>query len=148
MSKKAVVPGAVTIAAFYRDYREVPVEAWLDRWPDFWPAEIGGKTHAPCDRTLRVDHAALDALQALRTALGVPMVIFSGYRSPGYNARVGGARASQHLLGRAFDVSLAGHDRAALVAAARAHGFGGIGHYRTFLHLDTRAGAPAEWDRR
>jgi zinc D-Ala-D-Ala carboxypeptidase len=42
-------------------------------------------------------------LQRVRDALGVPVQITSGYRSPTVNAAVGGARSSQHVLGLAAD---------------------------------------------
>lgn len=51
------------------------------------------------DGKLLVNEDALDRLQALRNALGKPMIINSAYRSPEHNRRVGGAKASQHLEG-------------------------------------------------
>ena len=76
---------------FYAHWRDVPAAAW--RWPNFSPAEIA------CRGTgkLLVDDAALDALQALRTRLGKPLIIRSGYRSPEHNRAVGGAKASKHM---------------------------------------------------
>jgi len=44
----------------------------------------------------------------------------------------------------AVDLALNGHDRFALLAAAEALGFTGLGLGRTFLHLDRRA-SPARW---
>ena len=46
----------------------------------------------------------LTNLQVLRDALGVPLSIMSGYRSPERNASVGGATKSQHMQGNAVDV--------------------------------------------
>lgn len=42
-------------------------------------------------------------LEQVRTKLGVPLIISSGYRSPALNAAVGGAKNSQHLVGEAAD---------------------------------------------
>lgn len=42
-------------------------------------------------------------LQGIRTVLGKPIVILSGYRSPKLNRAVGGARTSQHQYGEAVD---------------------------------------------
>jgi hypothetical protein len=121
----------------YAHWRDVPETDW--RWPNFSPAEIA------CRGTgkLLVDPAAMDKLQALRTALGKPLILNSAYRSPEHNARVGGKPASQHLLGRAFDVSMANHDPARFEAAARNAGFTGFGHYPmkrdgrwNFMHID------------
>jgi len=118
---------------FYQHWRNVPANAW--RWANFSPAEIA------CRGTgkLRVNADALDRLQALRTALGKPLIVTSGYRSPEHNRRVGGATASKHLEGAAFDISMANHDPAAFIAAARRAGFKGIGTYPRsgFVHVDT-----------
>ena len=82
----------------------MPAAAW--RWPNFMPAEIA------CLGTgkLLVNEPALDALQALRVRLGKPFIIRSAYRSPEHNRAVGGAKASKHMEGIAFDVAMANHD--------------------------------------
>lgn len=117
----------------YAHFRDVPVSVW--RWPDFSPAEIA------CRGTgkLMINEDALNKLQALRTSLALPMIVNSGYRSPEHNKRVGGAAQSMHLEGKAFDISMANHDPASFVAAARAAGFKGIGTYprSNFIHIDT-----------
>ena len=118
---------------FYQHWRNVPANAW--RWANFSPAEIA------CRGTgkLRVNADALDRLQALRAALGKPMIVTSGYRSPEHNRRVGGATASRHLEGTAFDISMVNHDPATFIAAAQRVGFRGIGTYprSNFVHIDT-----------
>lgn len=118
---------------FYQHWRNVPANAW--RWANFSPAEIA------CRGTgkLRVNADALDRLQALRTALGKPLIVTSGYRSPEHNRCVGGATASKHMEGTAFDISMSNHDPAAFIAAARREGFSGIGTYPRsgFVHIDT-----------
>lgn len=117
----------------YQSWKDVPANDW--RWPDFAPAEIA------CRGTgkLCVNVDALGKLQALRTALGRPMIVNSGYRSPEHNRRVSGAPKSMHLEGRAFDVSMGNHDPAEFIKAARAAGFRGIGTYprSNFVHIDT-----------
>lgn len=47
-------------------------------------------------------------LQPLRDALGSPIVVSSGYRSPLLNRAVGGARESCHVHGRAADIMAPG----------------------------------------
>jgi hypothetical protein len=47
-------------------------------------------------------------LQPLRDAIGAPLTVSSGYRSPELNAAVGGAAKSQHMKGQAADVTAAG----------------------------------------
>ena len=57
------------------------------------------------------------------------LIIRSAYRSPEHNRTVGGAMASKHMAGIAFDIAMANHDQDTIEAAARAVGFGGFGFY-------------------
>ena len=77
-------------------------------------------------------------LQIMRDKLGKPLSITSGFRGPKLNRAVGGVSNSQHLYGRAADISVNGHDRKEMVQAALDAGFTGIGLGRTFLQVDTR----------
>ena len=109
------------------------------RWPHFSRREIA----CPCCGEICIWPEALDALEALRTAMNAPLHIDSAHRCALHNARVGGAPLSLHKR-LAFDIALGGHDPARLLAAARAAGFTGFGFGQTFLHLDKRA-HPARW---
>jgi hypothetical protein len=61
---------------------------------------------------------ALDKLQALRDRLGKPLIVRSAYRSPEHNRTVGGARASKHMDGTAFDIAGTGRaDPTSFIAA-------------------------------
>lgn len=126
----------------YPHFRVVPKSVW--HWPNFSPAEIA------CRGTgaLKLDTDAMDRLQALRDALGKPMLVLSGYRSPAHNRAVGGAPASKHMDGTAFDISMANHDPLAFEAAARKAGFLGFGFYPRsgFMHIDL--GPAREWGER
>jgi zinc D-Ala-D-Ala carboxypeptidase len=121
-------------------WRELSADAWP--WPNFSPAEMASKG----DGSLRLSRDAMDRLQRLRARLGVPMQILSAYRDPAHNARVGGARRSQHMRGRAFDIRVDNIDPDALIEAAHAEGFRGFGTYprQGFVHIDTRE-TPASW---
>ena len=114
------------------------------RWRNFQIAELacrcGGRF---CRRQYWHEPRFLDHLQALRDRLGQPLIVHSGHRCPLWNARVGGAPKSQHKR-MAVDLAVDGHARGALLAAARAIGFTGVGLARSFLHLDLRA-RPATW---
>ncbi len=46
-----------------------------------------------------------NVLDPLRQAWGRPLTVNSGYRCPALNRAVGGAAASQHLLGQAADIT-------------------------------------------
>ena len=91
----------------------------------------------------------LRAADHLREAFG-PGVCTSGYRSPGYNARVGGAPNSTHVNFNALDVRFMNgspQDWATYVRSVLGLKLWvSVGEYPTFVHLDTRAiidGRPA-----
>lgn len=97
-----------------------------------------------------------DTLNTVRIELGHALTVLSGYRDPEYNRKIGGAKASQHMEGRAADVMCAHASPAevhALVLRLYAEGklphLGGLGIYNTFVHIDTRPrneGQPiAQW---
>ena len=89
-------------------------------------------------------------LQVLRDELKAPIIINSGYRSPSHNARVGGAKRSQHLLGTASDIVVIGHtpQEVAIVIEelirAGKMKQGGLKAYNSFTHYDIR-GVRARW---
>ena len=76
-------------------------------------------------------------LQEARSAVKLPFIINSAYRTPEYNAAVDGSPNSMHLTGQAFDISLDNHDKFLLLAALRDAGFTGFGGYTNFIHADT-----------
>ena len=98
---------------------------------------------------VKIDPALVELLEQIRCAAGGAVTVNSGYRTPDYNARVGGARYSQHVQGTAADITVAGVSP--LLAGQMAEYYlgsrGGIGVYQTFTHVDTRAGR-ARWDQR
>ena len=93
---------------------------------------------------VKIDPALVGELQRLRDRVGRPIIITSGYRCEAHNRAVGGAANSQHLLGKAADIQVEGMGPAALAAHAEVIGFGGIGIYGNFVHVDTRA-TTARW---
>lgn len=50
----------------------------------------------------------INVMQPLRNYVGKPIIITSGYRSIGLNAKVGGVSNSQHLKGQACDFVIQG----------------------------------------
>ena len=101
-------------------------------------------TH-PQHQHVQVCGELVEKLQRLRDAIGRPMIINSGYRCPERNRQVGGSPNSQHMLGTAVDIRVNGMTPRQVAAEAEKIGFGGIGIYSTFTHLDTRAGR-ARWN--
>lgn len=99
-----------------------------------------GKVGHPPHSTL-VSPELVRRLEVLRQVVGKPLRIVSGHRCRWWNTRVGGARASQHLLGTAADIP----NGYATVAQAESAGFTGIGTKGPYaVHVDVRP-ARARW---
>lgn len=91
-----------------------------------------------------------DNLQVLRDHLGEPIHVNSGYRSPEYNAKVGGKKASYHMKAMAADITTKSKTPKQLAAiiekliAQKKMKQGGLGIYPGFIHYDVR-GFKARW---
>lgn len=95
----------------------------------------------------------LDTLETLRARWGGPLVVLSGYRTPEYNTRIGGAKHSQHMEGRAADIRpIASSPERVAALHTLAFGManlgflprlGGLGVYPGWIHVDTREQVPA-----
>ena len=89
-------------------------------------------------------------LQTLRDYIGRPIRIISGYRSPDYNKKIGGARQSQHMAAKAADIKVDGMEPwivKKIIEHLIHEGHmmkGGVGIYETFVHYDVR-GRNARW---
>jgi len=89
-------------------------------------------------------------LQVLRDHIQRPITVISGYRSPSYNSKIGGARKSQHMVAKAGDLKVAGMHpdevRAAILHLIDTGKMmqGGVGRYTTFTHYDVRS-RKARW---
>ena len=92
----------------------------------------------------------VESLQVIRDAIGKPIRIISGYRSPKYNRRIGGARKSQHMKAKAADMVIKGMKPVEvhrIVVGLIKEGKikkGGVGLYKYFVHYDVR-GFNARW---
>jgi len=117
----------------YSNYKVVPDAVW--KWPSFSPREMACKGTGK----LMINSDAMDKLQALRDALGKPLIITSAYRSPEHNRAVGGATKSKHMAGIAFDVRMDNHEPEVFEFEAMKAGFTGFGYYPKsgFMHIDT-----------
>ena len=89
-------------------------------------------------------------LQVLRDSINKSISITSGYRSPKYNAKIGGVKNSQHVKGTASDIQIKGmtpKEVALIIEGLIESGKmkqGGIGVYPNFTHYDIR-GVKARW---
>ena len=91
--------------------------------------------------------ALMVVLEKIRDLSGDKTVrIVSGRRCPKRNKQVGGAPHSQHLKGTAADIQIDGMEpsNVARIAETVLSGYGGVGRYRTFTHVDVRQ-AKARW---
>ena len=79
-------------------------------------------------------------LQLIRDHFGKAVHINSGYRTPTYNKKVGGATHSQHLYGMACDIRITGVSPKTLYEYADwlLNDHGGVGLYSSFVHVDVR----------
>ena len=96
---------------------------------------------------IMIDQTLVVLLQAIREHFNKPITITSGYRTAAHNAAVGGAKSSQHLLGRAADIQVQGVsvEDVAAYAEALMPDWGGVGRYpvkagraKGWVHVDTR----------
>lgn len=94
--------------------------------------------------------ATLRVIDRISSELRSPVKeLLSIYRSPRYNRSCGGKRKSLHMANRAVDVKFKNVGsytvaRKAKQIRARGHFKGGVGYYRSFVHVDTR-GYNVDW---
>ena len=97
--------------------------------------------------TNMIDQTLAVLLQAIREHFNKPITITSGYRTAAHNKSVGGAKSSQHLLGKAADIQVADTTVEAVAAYAESlmPDWGGVGRYpvkagrtKGWVHVDTR----------
>jgi uncharacterized protein YcbK (DUF882 family) len=87
-----------------------------------------------------IDLRVVKALQELRNMLGKPVHVLSGCRCEAHNQAVGGAGGSQHLLGKAADITI--RDMSPGEVYNYVEKFipefsnGGMGRYPGFTHCD------------
>jgi uncharacterized protein YcbK (DUF882 family) len=88
-----------------------------------------------------IDSELVTVLQKIRTHFGKAVTITSAFRTPSHNKSVGGTIYSQHLYGRAADISVSGvsPSKIATYVESILGDRGGVGRYDTFTHIDVRA---------
>lgn len=116
---------------FYRGARDARLQLNSDPPRALWPSLL----------------AVVKVADEARHRLGKPLRINSAYRSPAYNRSLpGAAKNSVHTQGGALDLSGSPATLHRILKEMRAEGLfrGGIGKYRTFVHVDVR-GRNADW---
>lgn len=110
-------------------------------------AELACKDGTPYPATWRETRAVMLAVEfeRIRAAVGAPIRVGSAYRTAAHNRRIGGAKFSQHVEGRALDLyppdgwtmpRFYGVVRE--VALRPESAIYGLGLYPTFVHVDVR----------
>lgn len=115
----------------FNNYPQIPDDDLL-RW----------EVYAPVGRA--VDPGILNIARAMARAVGRQLKVNSGYRDGRFNASLKppGAKNSQHMYGKAMDVSFRGlsdAEKQRMLITAIENGAGGIGIYaddNQFLHVD------------
>lgn len=95
--------------------------------------------------TVKVSSELVNKLQVLRTKVGKPLVITSGFRCEKHNKAVGGVDSSYHTKGMAADVACpSGYTVEKFARMCQDVGFTGVGAYpdKNFVHVDVRPGKP------
>lgn len=98
-----------------------------------------------CDKVI-VDTELIDVLEDIRAHFNKAVIVTSGYRTPEYNAKIGGVKNSQHTKGTAADIKVSD------IPAREVQKYlkrkypdkYGIGSYLNFTHIDIRA-KKARW---
>lgn len=111
--------------------------------PLTWGEMTAGCTRIPTTNELIANALKLtEIFGELRERWNSPIIITSGYRPPSENAKVGGAKNSQHLYFRALDCYPENGNLNELWHHAFNSRFTGLGdgRKRGFIHLDIRPG--------
>lgn len=93
-----------------------------------------------------MDPEFIRKVDELRSAVGRPLYVTSGYRSPNHSIEAKKSQPGTHAHGIACDIKVSGGaERRELVKHAFYLGFTGIGVAKTFVHVDTRTTTPVLW---
>lgn len=112
-----------------------------------WPGEYITRKEMACKCGCEFDAADAElvaVLDKIRYSFNAPIIINSGARCIYHNNKVGGRKASQHLLGKAADITIIGHTTTEvynLICAMWPDKYG-VKMYASFVHVDVR---PRRW---
>jgi len=87
-----------------------------------------------------IDIKLVKVLEEIRSISKSPIIITSGCRCEAHNTRVGGAKESQHVKGKAVDIKIIGYDSQVVadhIEKLYPYCYG-IGRYSSWVHIDIR----------
>lgn len=89
-----------------------------------------------------IDDYLVSILDILRNKIGKPVIINSGYRTPKWNEKCGGAKYSYHMRGMAADIRVNGMKAREIANKLNAivPNECGIIVYENWVHFDVRTG--------
>ncbi len=100
--------------------------------------EFACKGNGCCSET-PIDDQLVTYLQMIRDHFGAKVEVCCGHRCEIHNAEVpNAATKSRHIYGLAADIHVDGVEPIEVARYAESIGVKGIGHYDTFVHIDTR----------
>lgn len=91
-----------------------------------------------------VNPALIKELDKVRTELGLPIKVVSGYRCPAHNKAVGGVKDSQHVLGQAADITCSDLEKLWEILPKYFQAIGD-GRAKGFIHVDRRGPKVRRW---
>lgn len=121
-------------------------------WDDilyFQPQEFDSRDEPGSGKT-HMDLNFVHVLDLIRSKVGFPLMVNSGYRSPAHNAAVGGVKDSAHMRGVAADIATGTWERtydvieAAIECGIRRIGVSLKGKY-VHLDIDKTLPSPRMW---
>lgn len=92
-----------------------------------------------------IDVETIALADECREFVGHPITPSSACRCPEHNAKVGGAKNSQHVKARAIDLPVEDPQALYDYLCQKYPNEYGFGLYSTFVHIDTRTNGPARW---
>ncbi len=119
------------------------IEDW-SKYPNFSEAEFACQGKDCCGGLADMDDEIVGIVQAVRTQLGKPLIISSGFRCAQHNNKISSTGFSgPHTTGKAIDILCAKETAAMVIKCGLLLGATGLGvsqkgnHAARFVHLDT-----------
>lgn len=133
-------PGSSIVHNLPNDMESAPAVQYTThfaRWEFACPQSEAGHD-ADCDGfPVEMDPVLMERLEALRCALGRPVVITSGIRCAAQNAAVDGIAASRHMSGKAADLYCPGVHYTEVARVARAQGLWALEYpEEAYVHVE------------